>query len=66
VVDDKWLAALDAAVHGEMDSVSQRLTQRVKDLAERYETTLPLMASRVAELETKVNSHLEKMGFSWT
>jgi type I restriction enzyme M protein len=66
VVDDKWLAALDAAVHGEMDSVSQRLTQRVKDLAERYETTLPRMASRVAELETKVNSHLEKMGFSWT
>jgi len=32
-VDDKWLAALDAAIHGEMDRVSQQLTQRVKDLA---------------------------------
>ena len=38
VVDDKWLAALDAAIHGEMDRISQALTQRVKELAERYET----------------------------
>ena len=37
VVDNKWLAAIDAAIHGEMDRVSLRLTQRVKDLAERYE-----------------------------
>ena len=43
VVDDKWLAALDAAIHGEMDRVSQQLTQRVKELAERYETPLPQM-----------------------
>src|SRR6185295_1252367 len=27
VVDDKWLAALDAVIHGEMDRVSQSLTQ---------------------------------------
>jgi type I restriction enzyme M protein len=64
VVDDKWLAALDAAIHGEMDRVSQQLTQRVKELAERYETPLPQMVSRVAELEAKVNGHLEKMGFT--
>ena len=66
VVDDKWLAALDAVVHGEMDRVSQQLTQRVKELAERYETSLPQMVSRVAELEAKVNRHLREMGFSWT
>ena len=65
VVDDKWLAALDAAIHGEMDRVSQQLTQRVKELAERYETPLPQMVSRVAELEAKVNRHLETMGFAW-
>ena len=41
VVDDKWLAALDAAIHGEMDRISQALTQRVKELAERYETPMP-------------------------
>ncbi|MGH8121429.1 MAG: hypothetical protein ACREPT_01510, partial [Rudaea sp.] len=65
VVDDKWLATLDAAIHGEMDRVSQRLTQRVKELAERYETPLPQLTSHVIELEAKVNEHLEKMGFAW-
>jgi type I restriction enzyme M protein len=56
---------LDAAIHGGMDRVSQQLTQRVKELAERYETPLPQMVSRVAELEAKVNRHLKTMGFSW-
>src|SRR2546427_6721146 len=53
LVDDKWLAALEAAIHAEIDRVSQQLTQRVKELAERYQTPLPQMASRVAELEAK-------------
>ena len=65
VVDDKWLAALGAAIHGEMDRVSQQLTQRVRELAERYETPMPLMVDGVAELEAKVDGHLEKMGFAW-
>ena len=64
VVDDKWMAALEAALHSEMDRISQSLTQRVKELAERYATPLPKMADRVDELEAKVNAHLEKMGFS--
>ena len=66
VVDDKWLIALDTAIHGEMDRISQTLTQRIKELAERYETPLPQMVGLVSELEAKVNHHLERMGFSWT
>jgi type I restriction enzyme M protein len=66
VVDDKWLAVLDVAIHGEMDRVSQQLTQRVKELAERYEIPLAQLTNRVTDLETKVNRHLERMGFSWT
>jgi type I restriction enzyme M protein len=65
LVEDKWLAALDEAIHGEMDRISQALTQRVKKLAERYETPLPELAASVAALEKKVNRHLAKMGFSW-
>jgi type I restriction enzyme M protein len=65
VVNDKWLAALDAAIHGEMNRVSQQLTQRVKELAERYETPLPQVVSHMAELEATVNRHLEMMGFAW-
>jgi type I restriction enzyme M protein len=56
VVDDKWLAALDAAIHREMDRVSQQLTQRVKELAERYEAPLPQIATRVADLCRKHTS----------
>ena len=65
VEEDKWLAALGAAIHGEMDRISQTLTQRVKELAERYETPLPEAVSQVAELEQAVSRHLERMGFSW-
>jgi type I restriction enzyme M protein len=65
VVDDKWLATLDKAIHGEMDRISESLTQRVKELAERYETPMPQMVERVADLEAKVNGHLESMGFLW-
>ena len=59
------IAVLSAAIHGEMDRISQALTQRVKELAERYDTPMPQMVSRVAELEAKVSRHLEKMGFAW-
>jgi type I restriction enzyme M protein len=40
------------------------LTQRIKQLAERYETPVSLHVQNVAELEAKVNQHLAKMGFS--
>ena len=65
VVDDKWMAAIDRDIHTEMDRISQRLTQRIKELSERYEMPLPMQTAEVGELETKVNEHLEKMGFVW-
>lgn len=63
VVDDKWLAALDRDIHSEMDRVSQQLTQRVKELAERYETPMPVLTDKVADFSVKVAAHLKKMGF---
>ena len=66
VVGDKWLAALDAAVQGELERVSQTLTGRVLQLAERYDTPLPQLTKRVEELSLKVNDHFKKMGVSWT
>jgi type I restriction enzyme M protein len=46
-----------------MERVSQQLTRRVKELAERYEIPLPQLTNRVTDLETKVNRHLVRMGF---
>lgn len=63
VVEDKWLTQIGMAVAGEMDRVSQGLTQRVRVLAQRYDVPLPEMVSRVAELEKRVAEHLKQMGF---
>lgn len=65
VVEDKWLTALDTALHGELDRVSQTLTTRIKELAVGYETPLPQLTDRVADMEAEVNGHLERMGFKW-
>ncbi|MBL7683833.1 MAG: type I restriction-modification system subunit M [Flavipsychrobacter sp.] len=65
VVDDKWMAAIQQTISAEMERISQRLTQRIKELAERYETPLPTAAGEVAALEEKVYAHLQKMGYTW-
>jgi len=65
VVDDKWLGTLAAAVQGELDRVSQTLTGRIRQLAERYATPLPQLTDDVAALAAKVDGHLKKMGASW-
>jgi type I restriction enzyme M protein len=65
VVDDKWLATLTAALQGELDRVSQTLTARIRQLAERYATPLPQLTETVADLAVRVDAHLKKMGAAW-
>ena len=65
VVDHKWLTALEAAVQGELERVSQTLTSRVRQLTERYATPLPQITQRVEELSSKVDEHLKRMGGEW-
>lgn len=65
VVDDKWLATLTAAVQGELDRVSQTLTGRIRQLAERYATPLPQLTDELATLAARVDEHLKKMGAVW-
>ena len=62
VVDDKWLAALETALQNELERVSQTLTGRVRQLADRYATPLPELTQRVDALSAKVDEHLKKMG----
>jgi type I restriction enzyme M protein len=65
VVEDKWLASLQAAIQTEIDAISQRLTSRVKELAERYENTMGELDSQAQKLEEKVAAHLKNMGLVW-
>ncbi len=65
VVEEKWLATIDSDIGGEMDRISQTITQRVKELAERYDKPLPVLAGQTDAMESKVRAHLERMGFAW-
>jgi len=65
VVQDKWRVALANSVEGELDRVSQALTGRIRQLAERYATPIPQLVSEVETLAAQVDTHLKKMGFVW-
>ena len=64
VVEKKWIATITAMIQSEMQQVTQRLTADITVIVERYEQTLSVIDTDVADLEAKVNSHLAKMGFS--
>jgi type I restriction enzyme M protein len=66
VVEDKWMARLSAAVQGELDRVSQTLTGRIRELAERYATPLPKLTDEMNTLAGRVEEHLKKMGAVYT
>jgi len=63
VVEKKWMEEMEKRISTEMDNISHRLTQRIKELAERYETPLPNLEGEVSRLERKVKTHLATMGF---
>src|SRR3989440_8448235 len=65
VVDDKWLITLMYDIQTELNRISQALTGRIKELAERYATSLPRLSEEVEVLSGKVETHLQKMGFVW-
>jgi type I restriction enzyme M protein len=65
VVEDKWLTWLSKAVQKELDRVSQTLTGRIRELAERYATPLPKLSEEIKTLTAKVDEHLKKMGVLW-
>lgn len=65
IVDDKWLATLQANIIAEIERVTQQMANRVKQLEERYTTPLPTLSKSVDELSDKVADHLKAMGLEW-
>ncbi|NKN15267.1 type I restriction-modification system subunit M [Rhizobium laguerreae] len=64
-IDYKWMDQLARDVQGELDRVSQTLTGRVRQLAERYAKPLHNLEAEAAILSAKVAAHLKVMGASW-
>ncbi|MEW4924146.1 type I restriction-modification system subunit M [Algibacter sp. 2305UL17-15] len=65
IVEDKWLTIIKNKIDSEIDRISQRLTDRIMELANRYEYPLPKVEQQVQELQKKVAQHLQKMGMVW-
>jgi type I restriction enzyme M protein len=65
LVNRKWFDSIFSGVSDLYAAISHHLTNRIIELAERYETTLPQLESDTMEDEAKVKSHLERMGFKW-
>ena len=65
VVDDKWVTALAADVQSELDRVSQALTDRIRQLAERYAVPLSKLTENAMMLAARVDAHLKRMGVVW-
>lgn len=49
-------------MQSELDRVSQALTDRIRQLADRYATPLPQLTEDVRILAARVDEHLKKMG----
>ncbi|MFA5689076.1 MAG: class I SAM-dependent DNA methyltransferase [Kiritimatiellales bacterium] len=65
LLNRKWYRSLITGVYALYTAVSHRISERVTELADRYEKTMPQLEVDVAELENKVKSHLERMGYKW-
>lgn len=65
VVEKKWMSEIENRIKTEMDNISHRLTQRIKELTERYESTLSELTNSVTDLTNKVEAHLKKMKYVW-
>lgn len=65
LVNRKWFDSIFTGIADLYAAISHRLTNRIVELAERYENTLPELDKTTTEYETKVKAHLERMGFKW-
>jgi type I restriction enzyme M protein len=65
LLNRKWYRTIISGIYALYTAVSHRIADRVTEFADRYGQTLPALETDVAELESKVKSHLERMGFVW-
>ena len=65
LVNRKWYYSLFAGIKALYVTASHSMANRITQLAERYENTLPQLEKEVADYEAKVRAHLERMGFQW-
>ena len=65
LVNRKWYATIFEGIKALYVTTSHQMTNRIVELVERYEDTLPELTAAVADYESKVKAHLKRMGFVW-
>ena len=65
LVNRKWYYSIFEGIKALYITTSHNMANRIVELAERYENTLPELEKSTAEYEAKVKAHLERMGFAW-
>ena len=62
VVADKWFASVQSAIEGEVQRLTQALTERVQELEERYAQPLLVLEEEVEGYSARVAEHLKNIG----
>ncbi len=65
LVNKKWYYTIFDGIKSLYATTSHNIANRIVELVERYENTLPSLETEIGELEKKVKAHLAKMGFNW-
>lgn len=65
IVEDKWLASIQALISAELERISQKLSERINELSARYGLPLPDLIKTLQLLSHKVDGHLKRMGLIW-
>ena len=65
LVNRKWYYTIFEGIKALYVTTSHEIANRISELAERYEDTLPSLENEVEAYEAKVKAHLERMGFKW-
>lgn len=65
LINKKWFNSIYDGISDLYAGIFHKLTERIVELSNRYEHTLPELEKDVDKLEASVKSHLEGMGFAW-
>lgn len=65
LVNKKWYYSIFDGIDALYIAISHSITERIVELAERYEDTLPELTVQVEDYEAKAKEHLQRMGFKW-
>lgn len=65
LVNKKWYYTIGTGINDLYTAISHQLADRIIELSKRYKNTLPELVKQTADYESKVKSHLERMGFKW-